>query len=61
MFDETRSYLKHLGIPEGDLHELPTSKKRFPDGGHFKIEVSTVNTLEAAEIICSFVNRKNSD
>lgn len=54
MFDETKAYLKRLGLPEGDLHELPSSEKRFPDGGNFRVEVATVNTLEAAEIILQF-------
>lgn len=40
---------KH-GIPGRDLYELPTSKKRFPDGCHYRIEISGVerpSTLEA--------------
>lgn len=49
--NETKSYLRGLGFPEGDLHNLPSSKKRFSDGGHFRIEIATVNTLEAAETI----------
>jgi len=30
---ETRAFLKSMGLPEGDLYNLPTSEKRFPDGG----------------------------
>lgn len=40
---------KH-GIPGRDLYDLPTSKKRFPDKCHFRIEISGVerpSTLEA--------------
>jgi len=48
MFEETREYLKKLGLPSGDLHDAPTSMARFPDGGAFRIEVPTVNTAEAA-------------
>jgi hypothetical protein len=48
MFEETREYLKKLGLPSGDLHDAPTSTARFPDGGAFRIEVPTVNTAEAA-------------
>jgi hypothetical protein len=47
MFEETRSYLVKLGLPPGDLHDMPTSKARFPDGGAYRIEVPTVNTAEA--------------
>jgi len=47
IFQETRAYLKKLGLPEGDLNDLPTSGKTFPDGAHFRIEVPTVNSAEA--------------
>jgi hypothetical protein len=47
MFEETREYLNKLGLPTGDLYDMPTSKARFPDGGAFRIEVPTVNTAEA--------------
>jgi hypothetical protein len=44
---EIREYLTKIGLPKGDLYELPTSDKKFPDGAHFRIEVPTVNTYEA--------------
>ncbi len=47
MFEETRQYLKKIGLPTGDLYDMPTSKARFPDGGAYRIEVPTVNTAEA--------------
>ncbi len=36
---ETREFLKKIGQPEGDLYNLPTSQKRFPDGGQYRFEV----------------------
>lgn len=36
---ETRDFLKQLGLPEGDLYSLPTSEKRFEDGGQYRFEV----------------------
>jgi len=47
MFEQTREYLKKLGMPSGDLFDMPTSTARFPDGGAYRIEVPTVNTAEA--------------
>jgi hypothetical protein len=47
MFEETRKYVKTLGLPEGDLNDLPTSDARFPDGAYFRIEVPTVNSAAA--------------
>ncbi|MGD2148430.1 MAG: peptidase [Anaerolineae bacterium] len=48
MFDETRKYLERLGLPGSDLNDLPTSGATFHDGAHFRIEVPTVNTADAA-------------
>ncbi len=36
---ETRDFLKQIGLPEGDLYSLPTSSKRFLDGGQYRFEV----------------------
>ena len=48
MFEETRKYLEKLGLPSGDLYDMPTSDKRYPDGAAFRIECPTVNTASAA-------------
>lgn len=37
--DETREFLKKIGLPGGDLYSLPTSEKRFEDGGQYRFEV----------------------
>lgn len=37
--ENTRSFLKKLGLPGGDAYDLPTSKKRFSDGGQYRFEV----------------------
>lgn len=37
--DETRSFLQSLGMPGGDAYDLPTSDKRFADGGQYRFEV----------------------
>lgn len=47
MFEATREYLKKIGMPTGDLYDMPTSTARFPDGGAYRIEVPTVNSAEA--------------
>jgi hypothetical protein len=51
MFEATRSYLQRIGLPPGDLSDLPDSEMTFADGGQFRIEVPTVNTPDAAEIV----------
>ena len=36
---ETREFLRSLGMPSGDCYDLPTSEKRFEDGGQYRFEV----------------------
>lgn len=36
---ETRDFLESFGLPGGDRYDLPTSTKRFPDGGQYRFEV----------------------
>lgn len=35
----TRDFLERQGLPPGDLHDLPTSEKRFPDGAQYRFEI----------------------
>ncbi|MDJ0687481.1 MAG: U32 family peptidase [Xenococcaceae cyanobacterium MO_188.B32] len=51
MFDLTRQYLQKLGLPGEDKNNLPSSKLTFTDGANFRIEIPTVNTLEAARAL----------
>jgi Peptidase family U32 len=34
-----RAALESLGLPPADLHALPTSAKRFPDGAQYRFEI----------------------
>lgn len=38
----TREFLRSLGLPGGDLTELPSSAKRFPDGAQYRVEIPSV-------------------
>jgi hypothetical protein len=35
----TGDFLASIGLPRGDLFDLPSSEKRFPDGAQFRIEI----------------------
>lgn len=37
--EQTRAFLKSINLPEGDAYHLPTSEKRFEDGGQYRFEV----------------------
>lgn len=38
----TRRLLTSLGLPNGDLHDLPSSAKTFPDGAQYRVEIPSV-------------------
>ena len=37
--DQTKEFLKSIGMPSGDAYDLPTSEKRFKDGAQYRFEV----------------------
>lgn len=48
--EKTRDFIENLGFARGDLHNLPTSEKRFPDGAQYRVEIPSVegpNALRA--------------
>ncbi len=50
--EATRCFLESLGLPPGDLHALPDSTKRFPDGAQYRIEIpSTEGPAALAAIL----------
>ncbi len=59
IFQETRDYLKKIGLPESDLWDMPTSTQRFPDGASFRIEVPTVNTADAVAALLDTATKNN--
>ena len=55
----TRTTLKKLGLPEGDLYGLPTSDKRFPDGAQYRIEIPSVEGPNALEAVLEEAQTRN--
>ncbi len=52
-FDNTRKQLEQLRLPDGDVYHGDASDLTFGDGCHFRIEVPTVNSAKAADILLS--------
>jgi hypothetical protein len=48
---ETRAFLASIGLPSGDLHELPDSQLRFPDGAQYRIEIPSVEGPACLEAV----------
>jgi hypothetical protein len=48
--EQTRRFLERMDLPPGDLHDIPASPRRFPDGGQWRVEIPSVegpNALRA--------------
>ena len=51
MIDSVRQFLRSVGLPSGDLHGLPTSEKRFPDGAQYRVEIPSTEGPRALEAV----------
>jgi Peptidase family U32 len=55
--ERTREFLRTTGLPGGDLHELPTSEKRFPDGAQYRVEIPSTEGPHALEAVLEEAER----
>jgi hypothetical protein len=46
-----RDALELAGLPSRDLHGLPTSVKRFPDGAQYRVEIPSTEGLRCLEAV----------
>src|SRR5438034_11323574 len=49
--DETRAFLESVGLPPGDLNDLPDSAKRFPDGAQYRVEIPSTEGPRCLEAV----------
>ena len=56
---ETREFLKSIGLPDGDAYSLPTSEKRFSDGGQYRFEVPGIQGPETMETLLEEIDKYN--
>lgn len=49
--DATRAFLQSIGLPGGDLHSLPDSQKRFPDGAEYRVEIPSTEGPRCLEAV----------
>ena len=56
--ESTRSFLESVGLPAGDLHALPDSPKRFPDGASFRIEIPSTEGPRSLEAVLDEAERR---
>ncbi|MCQ2194733.1 MAG: peptidase [Paludibacteraceae bacterium] len=53
----TRDFLEKLGMPGGDLYTLPTSDKRFDDGGQYRFEVPGIQGPKVMEALLEEIDK----
>jgi hypothetical protein len=53
----TRDFLHTIGLPSGDLHDLPTSDKRFPDGAQYRFEIPSTEGPRCLEAVLEEAER----
>src|SRR5213593_1270589 len=53
----TRDFLESIGLPPGDLHALPTSEKRFPDGAQYRVEIPSTEGPRCLEALLDEADR----
>ena len=54
---ETRQFLKSIGLPSGDAYDLPTSEKRFADGGQYRFEVPGIQGPKVMEALLEAMDK----
>jgi Peptidase family U32 len=53
----SRDVLLGMGLPEGDLHPLPESTKRFPDGAQYRVEIPSTEGPECLRAVLEEASR----
>lgn len=54
--EETKAFLRSIGLPDHDLRDLPTSEQRFPDGGQWRIEIPSVEGPNALGTVYQYAD-----
>lgn len=54
---ETREFLEKIGLPGGDLYNLPASEKRFNDGSQYRFEVPGIQGPAAMKALLDELDR----
>ncbi len=55
--DKVRNFLQSRNYPPGELNDLPTSEKRFPDGAQYRIEIPSTEGPRALATVLEEADR----
>jgi len=56
--NETRGSLQRLGLPPGDLHDIQTSNKKFPDGAQYRWEVPGIQGPKTMRALLEDIDKR---
>lgn len=56
---KARRALQRAGIPSQDAYDLPSSTKAFPDGAHYRMEISGVERPNVLEALVDEMHRRS--
>jgi Peptidase family U32 len=56
--ESTRPFLESIGLPPGDLLDLPSSSKRFPDGAAFRFEIPSTEGPRCLDAVLEEAERR---
>ncbi len=57
MSERARAFLASLGLPRGDLGDLPSSEKRFADGAQYRVEIPSTEGPRCLEAVIEEAER----
>ena len=59
MYKEIEKLMEKHNIPSKDLYELPTSERRFPDGCHYRLEISGVERVSTLRTLIDEMEKRD--
>lgn len=57
--DQVSQFMEQAGVPGRDLYERPASGKSFPDGSHYRIEMSGIEGPKVLEALIDERRKRN--
>ncbi len=57
--NDVRAMIEAAGIPGQDAYDLPTSRRTFPDGGHYRMEISGVEHPKVLEAVVDEMHKRH--
>lgn len=57
--EEIRQFMESMSIPGRDLYDIPSSRQRFPDGAHYRIEIAGIERPSTFKALIDEAKKRN--